>query len=194
MSDDDLPFKVLILGDYSVGKTCFLNRYVNNIFIENCLSTLGMDYILKNIPMKDGSIVKLKIWDTVGQERYKAVSKSFYQGAHAIILIFSVIDKKTFGNIHNWINQLKKEVNEKVPLILVGNKIDCEEKRVINKLDAEKLANEFNINYYDCSAKTGQNINKAFDDLIKRLVKTVDRSKEKQVKIGIKKQKKKKCC
>ena len=130
----------------------------------------------------------------VVRERYKAVSKSFYQGAHAIILIFSVIDKNTFGNIRNWISQLKKEVNEKVPLILVGNKIDCEEKRVINKLDAEKLANEFNINYYDCSAKTGQNINKAFDDLIKRLVKTVDRTKDKQVKIGIKKQKKKKCC
>ena len=195
MSNEFL-YKILILGDYSVGKTSFLNRYVSNSFLSKTLSTLGVEYVLKNAKMKDGSIVKLQIWDTVGQERFRTITKSFFKGAHAIVLIFSVIDSDSFNNVRKWITQIKDSADKDVILILAGNKNDCEDRKV-DKSEAEELANEFDIKYFDCSAKTGENINKAFEELIETMVKTVDKSKVSSAKLTQKVFKDKKgrsCC
>ena len=195
MSNEFL-YKILILGDYSVGKTSFLNRYVSNSFLSKTLSTLGVEYVLKNAKMKDGSIVKLQIWDTVGQERFRTITKSFFKGAHAIVLIFSVIDSDSFNNVRKWITQIRDSADKDVILILAGNKNDCEDRKV-DKSEAEELANEFNIKYFDCSAKTGENINKAFEELIETMVKTVDKSKVSSAKLTQKVFKDKKgrsCC
>jgi len=196
MSKDEFLFKVLILGDFRVGKTSFLTRYVSNSFLKTTLSTLGMDYVLKNAKMKDGSIIKLQIWDTVGQDRFRTITKSFFKGAHAIVLIFSVVDRDSFNNVRNWITQIGDSADKDVILILAGNKNDCED-RVVDKSEGEDLANEFNIKYFDCSAKTGENINKAFEELIERMVKTVDKSKVSSAKLSQKVFKDKKgrsCC
>ena len=195
MSNEFL-YKILILGDYSVGKTSFLNRYVSNSFLSKTLSTLGVEYVLKNAKMKDGSIVKLQIWDTVGQERFRTITKSFFKGAHAIVLIFSVIDSDSFNNVRKWITQIRDSADKDVILILAGNKNDCEDRKV-DKSEAEELANEFDIKYFDCSAKTGENINKAFEELIETMVKTVDKSKVSSAKLTQKVFKDKKgrsCC
>ena len=195
MSNEFL-YKILILGDYSVGKTSFLNRYVSNSFLSKTLSTLGVEYVLKNAKMKDGSIVKMQIWDTVGQERFRTITKSFFKGAHAIVLIFSVIDSDSFNNVRKWITQIRDSADKDVILILAGNKNDCEDRKV-DKSEAEELANEFDIKYFDCSAKTGENINKAFEELIERMVKTVDKSKVSSAKLTQKVFKDKKgrsCC
>ena len=195
MSNEFL-YKILILGDYSVGKTSFLNRYVSNSFLSKTLSTLGVEYVLKNAKMKDGSIVKLQIWNTVGQERFRTITKSFFKGAHAIVLIFSVIDSDSFNNVRKWITQIRDSADKDVILILAGNKNDCEDRKV-DKSEAEELANEFNIKYFDCSAKTGENINKAFEELIETMVKTVDISKVSSAKLTQKVFKDKKgrsCC
>ena len=195
MSNEFL-YKILILGDYSVGKTSFLNRYVSNSFLSKTLSTLGVEYVLKNAKMKDGSIVKMQIWDTVGQERFRTITKSFFKGAHAIVLIFSVIDSDSFNNVRKWITQIRDSADKDVILILAGNKNDCEDRKV-DKSEAEELANEFDIKYFDCSAKTGENINKAFEELIETMVKTVDKSKVSSAKLTQKVFKDKKgrsCC
>ena len=195
MSNEFL-YKILILGDYSVGKTSFLTRYVSNSFLSKTLSTLGVEYVLKNAKMKDGSIVKLQIWDTVGQERFRTITKSFFKGAHAIVLIFSVIDSDSFNNVRKWITQIRDSADKDVILILAGNKNDCEDRKV-DKSEAEELANEFDIKYFDCSAKTGENINKAFEELIEAMVKTVDISKVSSAKLTQKVFKDKKgrsCC
>ena len=197
MSKDEFFYKILILGDMSVGKTSFLTRYVDNTFDNFTLNTIGVDYVLKNVQMEDGSIVKLQIWDTAGQERFNSISKTYYRGAHAIVLLFSVVDKKSFGNAQKWLSQIKEEVNEKVPIILVGNKIDLVDEREIPDYEGKELADEFNINYFECSAKSGENINLAFEDLIKKMVKTVDKSKDNNTKIIIQNKKNKKsnsCC
>ena len=173
-----LPYKVLILGDSTVGKTCFLVRYVDDSFDDSTLLSVGMDYRLKNVKTEDGTKVKLQIWDTCGQERYRSISKNYYKGANAIILVFSLIDKKSFDSVENWINQIKEEASESILIILVGNKSDLIEKRVISYEEAEKLAKEFNINYFECSAKTGENINVAFNDLIEQMVKKTDKTKD----------------
>ena len=197
MSKDDFLYKIVILGDTSVGKTCFFNRYVDNTFEEKTLGTIGIEYRLKNVQLENGSTIKLQIWDTAGQERFNSISKTYYRGAHAIVLLFSVVDKKSFGNAQKWLSQIKEEVNEKVPIILVGNKIDLVDEREIPDYEGKELADEFNINYFECSAKTGENINLAFEDLIKKMVKTVDKPKDNNSKIIIQNKKNKKsnsCC
>ena len=180
MLKDEFLYKVLILGDGQVGKTSFLTRYVDNFFLESTLSTTGVDYRLKNVEIEDGSTIKLQIWDTVGQERFNSIARSYYKGVHAIILIFSVTDRKSFDNVQNWLNQIKEEVDEQVTLILVANKIDCEN-REVDSDEGEELANEFNIKFFECSAKTGRNIDLAFDELIKKMVKIVDKTKDKKI-------------
>ena len=142
-----------------------------------------MDYRLKNVQLENGEIIKLQIWDTSGQERFKSIARAYFKGAHAIILIFSIIDKKSFENVQNWVNQIKEETTEKTLLILIGNKINLEDEREIMKNEGEELAKEFDINYYECSAKTGENINLAFDELIKKIVKTFDRTKNRSTKL-----------
>ena len=191
-----LPYKVLILGDSTVGKTCFLVRYVDDSFDDSTLLSVGMDYRLKNVKTEDGTKVKLQIWDTCGQERYRSISKNYYKGANAIILVFSLIDKKSFESVENWINQIKEEASESILIILVGNKSDLIEKRVISYEEAEKLAKEFNINYFECSAKTGENINVAFNDLIEQMVKKTDKTKECTTQLNSENlgNKKKTCC
>ena len=191
-----LPYKVLILGDSTVGKTCFLVRYVDDSFDDSTLLSVGMDYRLKNVKTEDGTKVKLQIWDTCGQERYRSISKNYYKGANAIILVFSLIDKKSFESVENWINQIKEEASESILIILVGNKSDLIEKRVISYEEAEKLAKEFNINYFECSAKTGENINVAFNDLIEQMVEKTDKTKESTTQLNSENlgNKKKTCC
>ena len=132
-------YKILILGDSSVGKTCFLMRYADNIFQETHMSTIGIDYKLKNIYLEDDKLVKLQIWDTAGQDRFHSITKTYYKGANGIILIYSVIDKKTFANVRNWLSSIKNEVSDKVVIFLVGNKIDAEDLREVTYEQGEEM-------------------------------------------------------
>ena len=170
MPKNELFYKILILGDTSVGKTCVLTRYTDNRFEKNYLSTIGIDYKLKNIKLDNGKTVKLQIWDTIGQDRYRAVTKNYYKGAHGIILIYDITDRETFENVRNWIKSIKTEADEKVVVILVGNKCDFEEKRQVSKEEGEQLAQELNLPFFECSAKENKNINEAFNGLIAKLI------------------------
>ena len=109
---------------------------IDDSFDDSTLLSAGMDYRLKNVKTEDGTKVKLQIWDTCGQERYRSISKNYYKGANAIILVFSLIDKKSFESVENWINQIKEEASESILIILVGNKSDLIEKRVISYEEA----------------------------------------------------------
>ena len=172
MSKDkkEVLYKILLLGDSSVGKTCFLMRYTDNTFQEIHMSTIGLDYKLKNIQLEDGKMVKIQIWDTAGQDRFRSITKNYYKGAHGIILIYDITNKKSFENVRTWINQIKEEVSEKVSIILVGNKIDDEEHRVVATEDGEKIAKELGLMFFECSAKSGVNIDSTFNELVKKTV------------------------
>ena len=198
MSKKEFLYKILILGDSSVGKTCFLTRYADNTFQEVHMSTIGIDYKLKNVKMEDGKIVKLQIWDTAGQDRFRSITKNYYKGANGIVVIFSVTDKKTFGNVKNWIHQIKAEVDEKVTIILVGNKIDDEENREVTKEEGEEAARNFGLDFFECSAKTGENINSTFNELVLKMVEIHEKFGGKEEKLKLKQNKiggtKKSCC
>ena len=170
MSKKESLYKILILGDSTVGKTCFLTRYADNTFQENQMATLGVDYKLKNVKMEDGNIVKLQIWDTAGQDRFHSLTRNYFKGAHGIILLYDITTQSSFDNVSKWIKQIKEDASEKVVIILVGNKIDLEHKRVIPTEEGEKIAEDFGLIFFECSAKTGKNINEAFNELIKKTV------------------------
>ena len=162
-------YKVLLLGDSKVGKTCFLMRYTDNTFQEMHMSTIGLDYRLKSMKLSSGKNVKVQIWDTAGQDRFRAITKNYYKGAHGIILIYDVTNQLSFDNVSNWINQIKEEASDKVTIFLVGNKIDDVENRKIQTESGKNLAENFQLQFYETSAKTGENVEKTFQALVEKI-------------------------
>ena len=164
-------YKILLLGDSSVGKTCFLKRYTDNTFQDAYLSTIGFDFKFKDVILKSGKKVRVQLWDTAGQERFRTIAKSYYKGAHGIILIYDVSNQKTFDNMKKWLTQIKEEAPSKICILLIANKIDLEE-RVVSKEEGEALAKSYNLNIFESSAKDNINVDEAFQDVIESIVKS----------------------
>ena len=143
--ESNYVFKVLLLGDSTVGKTCFLMRFTENTFQEIHMSTIGLDYRFKKMPVDDGKEATVQIWDTAGQDRFRAITKNYYKGAHGIILIYDVTNQKTFENVRNWVTQIRENASEKAIIYIVGNKIDDKQNKVVTKEDGEKMAKEFDL-------------------------------------------------
>ena len=194
MAKKEAKYKILILGDTQVGKSCFLTRYADNSFQDEYLSTIGMDYKIKNYQAEDGSTIKLYIWDTAGQDRFRSITRNYYKGADGIILIYDITKQDTFENVRNWINNIKDEAPDRVVLILVGNKVDDEGNRVVPKSEGEEIAKEFNLPFFECSAKSDINVTPAFDTLIKKIIEVNPKNREGQKLNQNKKAEKKKCC
>ena len=167
---DDCVYKVLLLGDSTVGKTCFLLRYCDKTFQEAHLSTIGLDYRLKSMTLQSGKNIKLQIWDTAGQDRFRAITKNYYKGANGIILIYDVTNRQSYENVKNWITQIREEANPNVVIYLAGNKVDVsEEEKVVKTEEGKKIAEEFNLPLYETSAKNGVNINRIFEELVEKV-------------------------
>ena len=164
----DFAFKILLLGDSSVGKTCFIKRYTDNTFQDAYLSTIGFDFKFKFITLDNGKTVKVQLWDTAGQERFRTIAKSYYKGAHGIVLIYDVTNRKTFDNIRKWLNQINNEASNKISIILVANKIDCEERQVSAE-EGESLAKANNLPIFEASAKESINVEESFKFLIEKI-------------------------
>ena len=194
MDQKEFIYKILLLGDSSVGKTCFLMRYTDNTFQDIHMSTIGLDYKLKNVQLENGKMVKIQVWDTAGQDRFRSITKNYYKGAHGIILIYDVTEQKSFDNVKNWMAQIKEEVSERVSIVLVGNKIDDEDNRKISTEQGESMAKDYEIMFFECSAKTGQNIDEIFNNLVKKVVENFSKSSDSGQKLKNKKKKGKGCC
>ena len=185
---DDCVYKVLLLGDSTVGKTCFLLRYCDKTFQETHLATIGFDYRLKNMTLQNGKKIKLQIWDTAGQDRFRAITKNYYKGANGIIIIYDVTNPQTYENVKIWISQIREEANPNVVIYLAGNKIDVpDEERIVKTEDGQKIADEFNLPFFETSAKDGINVNEAFESLVEKIDEVY--SKLEPPKIEVKKNK-----
>ena len=194
MSTDEYVYKVLLLGDTTVGKTCFLMKYTDKTFQDIHMATIGLDYRLKSMKLKSGKNIKLQIWDTAGQDRFRAITKNYYKGSHGIILIYDVTNVQTFENVKQWVSQIREEAAQNVIIYLVANKIDMEEERKVNKEEGEKLAEELGFPFVETSAKSGININETFEDLVERIDKIYGNSPQKVTRNNLYKAKDKKCC
>ena len=192
----DFKVKIMFIGNSSVGKTSIIKRYSKNIFSTSYISTLGIDFESKNINI-DNKTINLQIWDTAGQEKYKVLSKNYYNNSNAFIIVYDITNLESFESVMNWIDQIKENAPENVKSILLGNKSDLEEKRKISEEEGKNLAKKININFYETSAQNGANIEKAIDNLVKDVINDKNFIKENTPKLDrnkFKTEKKKKCC
>ena len=170
----DITLKILVLGDSNVGKTSLLLSYSDNYFPDSHVATIGIDYKIKTIAI-NGVNLKLQIWDTSGQERFRSMTHTFLKTAHGIVFVYDITNKKSFEGVKDWIKDAENN-GAGFEKILVGNKCDLEGKREVSKDSLDKFGNKKKIKTFETSAKTNINVNEAFDCLAKLIVK--DKNKE----------------
>eukprot|EP01117_Protostelium_nocturnum_P009627 TRINITY_DN3437_c0_g1_i1.p1 TRINITY_DN3437_c0_g1~~TRINITY_DN3437_c0_g1_i1.p1 ORF type:complete len:204 (-),score=66.66 TRINITY_DN3437_c0_g1_i1:181-792(-) len=168
--ESDYSFKLLLLGESGVGKSCLLIRYAENTFSQSFISTIGVDYKMKKMTVGDRTC-KLQLWDTAGQERYRTIVASFYRGSDGILLIFDLTDVNSFLKIRTWIEEIKKNAPEDISVVLVGNKEDIGS-RMVDKAEATAFAQKHGIKYVETSAKSGSGVNEAFQMLAEQCIQT----------------------
>ena len=193
--ESDFVIKILLLGDSEVGKSCFLMRYSDNVFVENYITTIGLDYKLKTVKLDSGKAIKVQLWDTAGQDKYRTIAKNYYKGSHGILLLYDITKITSFENIREWIRDIKEEVSEKAIIFLIGNKIDLTDNRKISKEKGEELAEEYKIPFFEASAKSGENVDEVFKALYKKISEVYgDLEREKGSKLNKKNKNKGICC
>lgn len=165
----DIAFKVMLLGDSAVGKTCVLVRFKDGAFLGgNFIATVGIDFRNKVLTV-DNAKVKLQIWDTAGQERFRSVTHAYYRDAQALLLLYDITSKSSFDNIRAWLTEIHEYAQKDVVIMLLGNKTDMAGERVIKHEEGEKLAKEYGVPFMETSAKTGVNVELAFLAVAKEL-------------------------
>ena len=164
--NQDIVLKIIILGSTQVGKTSIINRYFNNSFQENMLSTIGIDFKTKYFKFNEQK-VKFNYIDTAGQEKFRAISVNYLKGANGAILVFDITNKETFDLILRWVDDINQNNKTNTSKLLFGNKSDLTEIRQVLYEEAEQLAQKLGCKYIEGSAKSGENINEALDEIAK---------------------------
>lgn len=152
-SEHDFLFKILLIGDSGVGKTCLLLKYTDDVFQTSHISTIGVDFRIKTMRLEDSKVAKLQMWDTAGQERFRTITSSYYRGAHGVIIVFDVGERRSFDNLAMWMGEVERYAKPGVPMILVGNKTDLVERREVGEEEAKAFAESRGLVYVEVSAK-----------------------------------------
>ena len=172
-SDDDqkikLSLKILLIGDSQVGKTSLLLKYTEHVFPEEHIATIGVEYKDKFI-VKDNYNIRLQIWDTAGQERFHSITKNIYRNANGVLFVYDITNQESFNNIKNWIKDLQNVGND-IKGVIIGNKLDLEQKRDVSKEDLEEIGKKNKMPFLETSAKQNINVNEGFDLLVNELLK-----------------------
>ena len=201
-SEDFINFKIVIIGDSGVGKSCILKRAVQHKFDENYQATIGFEFLLMHYKVNDLKL-KLQIWDTCGQEMYRSLVQGFYRNTSLAILVYDVSSEKSFEGLELWLRDIQQHTEPDLPIFIIGNKCDLDKN--VSEENAQNFATSNRAKYYnECSAKSGQNIDKIFYEAAKYLYIAYKDAKNKnripsvsRLKLdsdnGVQK-KKKKCC
>jgi len=166
--NDRYLYKVLLIGDTGVGKSCLLLRFVDDTFTEGYISTIGVDFKIKTFN-HDGHVIKLQIWDTAGQERFRTITSSYYRGAHGIIIVFDLTDQQTFDHVQLWTREITRYCST-VEKLLIGNK--CDQERQVDPQRIQKFVESTKIQYLEASAKQSINVAQAFETLARQVYET----------------------
>jgi len=172
----DHLFKLLLIGDSAVGKTCILFRFSDDQFNSSFISTIGIDFKIKTVDI-NGKRVKLQIWDTAGQERFHTITTSYYRGANGIMMVYDITNPKSFDNITKWLRNITDHAAEDVIRILLGNKSDMEDKRMISTARGKEIADQNGIKFFETSAKNNVNIHDAFITLATDILERIPKDK-----------------
>ena len=157
----DHLFKLLLIGDSGVGKSCLLLRFADDTYTESYISTIGVDFKIHTLNL-DGKTIKLQISDTAGQERFRTITSSYYRGAHGIIIVYDVTDMESFNNVKTWLSEIEKYASDNVNKLLVGNKCDLVVKKTVDTNTAKEFADSLGIPFLETSAKNSTNVEEAF--------------------------------
>ena len=164
----EMMVKVILIGDSGVGKTNIMSKFLKNQFMEESKATIGVEFGSK-LFNHEGHKIKAQIWDTAGQEKYKAITGAYYKGSKGALVVYDITQKKTFENIEKWVNDLKAAGDPKITIILIGNKNDLDDKRQVSKDQGEEKARSFGCAFLETSAYSGDNIDKAFNLMVKEI-------------------------
>ena len=167
----DLLIKALLIGDSNVGKTTIIGKYLDKNFSEKTLNTVGLDLKYVKLNINDMKI-KLQLWDTAGQERFRSMTTSYYRAVNVIIIVFDVTSQNSFDHIKEWMNNIKQFAKLGVMKVIVGNKIDLNDERIVTYNEGKNFAESFNIKYFETSAVTREGIVELFETICKDYSKT----------------------
>ena len=202
---ESYKFKVVVVGDSGVGKTNLIKRFVSNEFKSDSKATVGVEFLSKNFII-NGEIFKIEIWDTAGQERYKSITTAYYKGAKGAMIVYDVTNQTSFDNVDKWYNEIKEKASKNINLIVIGNKNDLIDKKIINSESSIEKAKSFGIAIMETSALDASNVKEAFYLILQEMYKSVksmiNNTEKKdnvegsgvQLNTDEKNKKKKKCC
>eukprot|EP01063_Lacrimia_lanifica_P018549 TRINITY_DN25451_c0_g1_i1.p1 TRINITY_DN25451_c0_g1~~TRINITY_DN25451_c0_g1_i1.p1 ORF type:complete len:207 (+),score=100.65 TRINITY_DN25451_c0_g1_i1:98-718(+) len=196
-SDSDYVFKLLLIGDSMVGKSCLITRYADDYFEPNFIATIGVDFKMKTVEL-DGKRAALQIWDTAGQERFCNITRSYYKGSDGILIVYDVTNRDSYNHVSKWLGELDQNAEGIKVRFLVGNKCDLVDKRVVTRAEGEDLAARCGLPFFETSALTGEMVADAFAAACAECKKEYDarggpRETHKSVKLTPGKKKKKPC-
>ena len=195
--NSDITLKLLIVGGSGVGKTNFLNMFLNNKFNQNYFSSTGIDLQNKIMNIKNKK-VRIQIWDTAGQEKYKSITKNLFLKVMGALVLYDITNEESFTKLKEWVELIKEECVRHIKILIIGNKSDLESQRAIDKEDAMKYANEEKVQYIECSSKTGENVEKAIIMLSEKILESTEISMDSSLMLDStllsSKIKKRKCC
>ncbi|MFW9999042.1 MAG: Rab family GTPase [Candidatus Hodarchaeota archaeon] len=173
MSEQVYSFKLIVIGPAAVGKSSLIRRFVENKFSLHYKFTIGVDFMTKTVEYESGKAAKLTLWDIGGQERFKVLRRSFYEGTNGALVVFDLSRANTFLKMKEWLSDARQSIENNFPVIIIGNKLDLipEIGEIIDRNQPLQFAKNENSIYIETSAKTGENVDKAFLDLTLRMVK-----------------------
>ncbi|XP_023227490.1 ras-related protein Rab-35-like isoform X2 [Centruroides sculpturatus] len=174
----DHLFKLLIIGDSGVGKSSLLLRFADNTFSGNYITTIGVDFKIRTVQI-DGERVKLQIWDTAGQERFRTITSTYYRGTHGVIVVYDVCNGESFANVKRWLHEIEQNCDV-VNRILVGNKNDDPDRKVVLTEDAQRFADQMGIQLFETSAKENINVEEMFNSITRMVLKAKKDQKERR--------------
>ena len=187
--DSDITIKLLLIGNAYVGKILIVQKFLDNTFSKTTMTTIGVDLQYKVLDI-NGKKVKYLIWDTAGEDRMKTMTYAYYRGCHVILIVYDVTIRKSFENVTTWVECVDKFAKSNVLRILVGNKTDLEDTRVISKEEGKKLAEENGLKFYEISAKTMNGLVEMFEDVAKEYVQIYEQKAIKNFQLRKEKEKK----
>ena len=205
MEEYDMMVKVIIIGDSGVGKTNIMSKFLKNKFMEESKATVGVEFGSKLFDL-NGHKIRAQIWDTAGQEKYKSITGAYFKGSKGALVVYDITQKSTYESLEKWVNDLKSAGDPKITIILIGNKSDLEENRQVSKEQGEEKAKSFGCAFLETSALSGDNIDKAFNMMVKEIFEKFsnDSAEDSELESGFKGEdlkldkvvdkKKKKCC
>uniref|UniRef100_H3BA45 RAB44, member RAS oncogene family n=1 Tax=Latimeria chalumnae TaxID=7897 RepID=H3BA45_LATCH len=189
----DRLFKIVFVGNSSVGKTSFLRRFCEDCFYPGTAATVGIDYSVKTVTVENCQVA-LQLWDTAGQERYRSITKQFFRKADGVIIMYDITVECTFTAIRQWLTNVQEAAGETIPVLLLGNKTDKEKEREVPTKFGERIAKDYNLIFYECSAFSGHNTKDSMLHLAKILKDQEDKQKENTIQLVQDSPKKKTCC